>query len=146
MLPPALFLTFCAIAVLAVAAIRRVPEGQIYTLRRLDGRQRTLGAGTHFVLPLVERVTGKTPTTGMSVVVDDLAAEDAHWQARVWYQLLDARAAGALPQLDGTVRDAAREAFADLQTHDGRSLKHAVNARLRGDGVLVARVELSKAA
>ena len=44
-----------ATVLLFVASIRRIPEGQAYTLRRVDGHVRTLGAGTHLILPLIER-------------------------------------------------------------------------------------------
>ena len=33
-----------ATALLFVASIKRIPEGQAYTLRRVDGHMRTIGA------------------------------------------------------------------------------------------------------
>src|SRR5690606_18090725 len=76
MLSPLLLLVVFALALLGWAAVRRVPEGQVYTVRRLDGHLRTVGSGTRFMLPLVERVARKTRLTGASTTVDGLADVD----------------------------------------------------------------------
>jgi regulator of protease activity HflC (stomatin/prohibitin superfamily) len=43
-------------AVMGALSIKRIPEGQVYTLRRLGKPAGILTAGTHVVVPLVERV------------------------------------------------------------------------------------------
>ena len=48
----------CVIAALVAISVRRIPEGHAYTLRRVGGQMRTVGAGLHLVLPLIETGCG----------------------------------------------------------------------------------------
>ena len=62
---PMLLLTLlCGLATALLIFVRRIPEGHAYTLRRVDGHLRTVGAGVHLVLPLVERVAHKIRLVG----------------------------------------------------------------------------------
>ena len=54
MLSPMILMALVAIAALVFASIRRIPEGQVYTLRRVGGHTRVMHSGTHFMVPLVE--------------------------------------------------------------------------------------------
>jgi regulator of protease activity HflC (stomatin/prohibitin superfamily) len=149
MLPPLIWM-LCIAAGLALlaASIRRIPEGQVYALRRVGGHVRRVGPGTHFVLPLVERIARKINLAGASLVVDGLARDGHELRATLHYQVVDAaRAERVLDDLGGMLGDATRSAVdqvdfpADTATR-ARWLKQALNARLRESGVFVARVDL----
>ena len=51
-----IFSLLAVIVVLAAACIKRIPEGQVYTLRRLGKPAGTLTPGMHVVVPLIERI------------------------------------------------------------------------------------------
>jgi len=151
MLPPLIWM-LCIAAGLALlaASIRRIPEGQVYALRRVGGHVRRVGPGTHFVLPLIERIARKINLAGASLAVDGLERDGQALRATVFYQVLDAgRAERVLDDLGRLLGDATRALVADADAEfpaDAASrvrwLKQALNARLRESGVFVARVDL----
>jgi regulator of protease activity HflC (stomatin/prohibitin superfamily) len=149
MLPPILLLALCAALILALASVRRVPEGQVHTFRRVDGQQRLVGSGMHFVLPLVERLSRKTSLAGSSLGIDGLQHDGRQYRAQVWFQVIDpALAGGVLDEIEEVLRTSTRGCFATLGEAgtDGRiALKRALNEQLRGRGLLVARVDLAQA-
>ena len=51
MSPITSFLLICGFAGLLIASVRRIPEGQVYTLRRIGGQMRTVGSGLKKCLP-----------------------------------------------------------------------------------------------
>jgi len=147
MLPPLIWM-LCIAAGLALlaASIRRIPEGQVYALRRVGGHVRRVGPGTHFVWPLLERIARKIDVAGTSVSVDGLEHDGAPLRATVFYQVLDAsRADRVLDDLPSTLRATTR-ACADSTDFPASAqaswLKQALNAQLRESGVFVARVDL----
>ena len=149
MLPPLIWmLCIAAGLVLLAASIRRIPEGQVYALRRVGGHVRRVGPGTHFVLPLVERIARKINLAGASLAVDGLEHDGRALRATVFYQVLDAgRAERVLDDLGRMLGDATRSLVADAEfpvdaAARPRWLKQALNARLRESGVFVARVDL----
>lgn len=85
----------CCLIVLAWMCLRRIPEGQAYTLRRVGGHMRTVGAGIHVVWPLIERVAHKIRLLGNEV---EIAARipGGEINARVYFQVIDAQRADAL--------------------------------------------------
>jgi len=145
---PSLIWMLCIAAGLALFAgsIRRIPEGQVYALRRVGGHVRRVGPGTHFVLPLLERIARKIDVAGTSVSVDDLARDGTPLHATVFYQVLDAgRAERVLDDLPGALREAVHACVGSADfpaTSRAPWLKQALNARLRERGVFVARVDL----
>lgn len=145
-------------AVVIASSVKRIPEGQVYTLRRLGKPAGTLTAGTHVVLPLIERIAHKISITGYTLAVDERVADDAAeagtMRGRVWWQVLDPeRADAVIDRADDMIRlqlrDAVQSAVAadqrDLRSHNQR-IKQTLNGRLRERGVLVTRVELDLAA
>lgn len=145
-------------AAVAALSVKRIPEGQVYTLRRLGKPAGTLTAGTHVVVPLVERIAHKISITGYTLAVDERVADDAAGagtvRGRVWWQVLDPeRADAVIDRADDMIRlqlrDAVQIAVAadqrDLRSHNQR-IKQTLNGRLRERGVLVTRVELDLAA
>ena len=63
LLPLLWMLCIAAVVALAASSVLRIPEGQVYALRRLGGHMRRVGPGTHFVLPLVERIARRPVPT-----------------------------------------------------------------------------------
>lgn len=139
---PMLLLTLlCGLITVVLVCVRRIPEGQAYTLRRVDGHMRTVGAGVHLVLPLIERVAHKIRLFGNVV---DIAAPvaDGNLRGRVYFQVLDARRADAV--IDG-IADLLRARVPALATQgagDAGALKVELNRELNSRGVLVTRVQL----
>lgn len=150
-------LTLMLVAVVAALSIKRIPEGQVYTLRRLGKPAGTLTAGTHLVLPLVERIAHKISITGYTLAVDErmepetIAARTL--RGRIWWQVLDPeRADSVIDRADDLIRLRLRDAVqgaaseeADLRSRNQR-IKQTLNGSLRDRGVLVTRVELDLAA
>ena len=150
MLSPMILMTLAAAALaLAVASIRRIPEGQVYTLRRVGGHTRVMHSGMHFMLPFFERVAHKISLTGANVPVDGLVAPDRQYRGIVYFQVLDpARADRVIETVDGLVESRTRSLFADAslpERADGRRqwLKQSLNSDLRERGLLVTRVDLN---
>ncbi|HEX7915238.1 hypothetical protein [Rudaea sp.] len=138
----------CATVLLFVASIKRIPEGQAYTLRRVDGHMRTVGAGTHLVLPLVERVAHKIRLFGNVVEVGEIATPDhGALHGKIYYQVLDAsRADAIIDEVGVRLRERLPELVAAAPARDAAArnlhLKTELNRSLRERGLLVTRVQL----
>ncbi|HEX6834374.1 MAG TPA: hypothetical protein VF132_12635 [Rudaea sp.] len=151
MLSPMLVLALiCATAVL-FASIKRIPDGYAYTLRRFGGQMRTLTAGTHFVLPLIERVAHKINLAGNAVEVADIAVpnSDRHLRGKVYVQVLDAqRADPVVDQLGQIVCQRLPELVASPIDEDvgacNARVKAELNRELCNRGLLVTRVQLEQ--
>ena len=92
MLSPNLIVTvLTTLGAIAATSVKRIPEGHAYTLRRIGGRMRTLGAGIHLTLPLLERVMHKINLTGnvVEVNVPAASADTAALRGRVYFQVMD---------------------------------------------------------
>ncbi|UPG94449.1 hypothetical protein [Luteibacter aegosomatissinici] len=144
MLTIALLSTVLVASVLAVASFKRVPEGQVYSVRRFGRTPALLSAGTHVVLPLLDRITHKIDLGGQVLRFDG---------GTVYWQVLEPAAADPVieeaPELIrsnvvAALRDPATAHLVDRRAV-GTQLKHAVNGSLRARGMLVTRVELDAA-
>ncbi len=152
-----LILTLLSIvALLAFFSVKRIPEGTVYTLRRIGGQARTLNSGTHFILPLIERIVHRIPLTGRTLAVDEQLPVDGASRrlvGQVWWQVIDAERADAMiDRADELIRTRALNAVRDVEqpaeeAADVRNLrlKKALNDALRERGVVVTRVQLSLA-
>lgn len=149
MLSPLIVSALCALALLIVASVRRVPEGHVYSFRRMGGHIRLVGSGTHLVMPLVERVAHKISLAGAAVPVDHLQLADQRFRGVVYFQVLDPQRAGmVIEDLENLLRTRTRALFADPAmpevTLERRAwLKRSLNAQLRDSGLLIARVDLN---
>ena len=153
-----ILLVLLAAALVAGLGVKRIPEGQVYTLRRLGKPAGTLAAGTHFVLPLVERIAHKISVAGYTLAVDERLDDESDaartLRGRVWWQVLDPeRADAVIDKADQMIRHRLRDALDAVPTdpaQDTRSrnqrIKQSLNGSLRERGVLVTRVELDLAA
>ena len=145
-----------ALAVLVLLSIKRIPEGTVYSLRRVDGHARLIGAGTHLVMPLLERVVRRIALTGRSLAIDERVVLDARSQpldlrGTVYWQVLDAaRAEAVIERADELIRTRTLNAIRAVPAPQSESaearnqrMKTALNDALRERGVLVTRVQLA---
>ncbi len=133
----------CAAATFFFAAVKRIPEGHAYTLRRVGGQVRTLGAGFHLVLPGVERVAHKISLLGNVIDIDPAAGV----AGKVYFQVLDAtRADAIIDHVGRLVRDRLPALLAAAPSDDAAArslyLKAELNRSLRERGLLITRVQL----
>jgi len=154
MLTPNLILSvFAALSALAATSVKRIPEGHAYTLRRVGGRVRTLGAGIHLVLPLIERVAHKINLLGnvVEVSVPSLHADATPLRGFVYFQVMDAQRADPVIE---KIADLLRQRIPELATHTcveedlaarTQHLKAELNQDLCKRGLLVTRVQLAAA-
>src|SRR5574337_86563 len=150
----AILLILALLAVVAMSSIKRIPEGQVYTLRRLGKPAGILTSGTHLVVPLVERIAHKISITGYTLAVDERLEREADartLRGRVWWQVLDPeRADSVIDRADDLIRLRLRDALQDAGSEDvdpdlrarNQRIKQTLNGSLRERGVLVTRVEL----
>lgn len=155
--PLTILLILALLALLVLVSVKRIPEGQVYTLRRLGKPAGTLTAGTHLVFPLVERIAHKISITGYTLAVDERMEPESSsartLRGRIWWQVLDPeRADAVIDRADDLIRHGLRDAVGgpdqsdpDLRARNLR-IKQTLNGSLRERGVLVTRVELDLAA
>ena len=146
MLTPMLVLLIGAVLT-AVACVRRIPEGHAYTLRRVGGHMRTIGAGTHIVLPLLERVAHRIRLLGNVMTFQRLQIAQHRYSGSIYYQVLDAeRADAVIDNVDnlvcGCLRGLLDGAVEDEAGRNAR-LKSELNAQLRERGILITRVQIA---
>lgn len=141
-----------SVAILAAVCVRRIPEGQVYSLRRFGGHTRFIGAGMHFMLPLIERVSHKMSLTGSSIEVTGSLSNGENYEASVFFQVLDPqRADQVIDCVDALLIDQATRLLAGdsvpTETAERRLwLKQGLNSEVRERGLLVTRIELRNAA
>jgi regulator of protease activity HflC (stomatin/prohibitin superfamily) len=132
--------------------VRRIPEGQVYSLRRFGGQIRFVGAGMHFVLPLIERVSHKMSLTGSSIEVSAALVSGEPCEASVYFQVLDPqRADHVIDSVDALLRERASvllasEAIPSNLPERRLWLKQSLNSEVRERGLLVTRIDLRSAA
>ncbi len=148
-----LTLLVASLAVLIASAVRHVPEGQVYSLYRRGKPVRLLQAGTHLVLPLLDRVTHKIDLAGQTLRLEYPQANAHDVRGTVYWQVLEPERADAVfEQVDQLIRRGAQEALRSepaAEQVDRRDLgvrvKQSLNHVLRERGMMVTRVELDAA-
>lgn len=149
MLSPIILAALCALALLVLASVRRIPEGHVYAFRRMGGHVRIIRSGTHLVMPLVERVAHKISLAGAAVPIDGLAREGHGFRGVVYFQVLDPeRAEVVIEDVEDLLRGAVRRLFDSALLPPGADarrqwLKQSLNGELRERGLLIARVDLN---
>jgi len=149
MLPIAPFLiALSGLMLLALISVRRIPEGHAYTLRRIGGHMRSLGAGVHLVLPLIEHIAHKIRLLGNEVEIDaSVPSGDLH--CRVYFQVIEPlRADAMIDRLPELLRRRVPELSAEtcnetVAAERESHLKAELNRDLNQCGVLVTRVQLN---
>ena len=154
-----LMFLLAVIGILVASSVKRIPEGQVYTLRRLGKPARTLTPGMPVVVPLIERIAHKISITGYTLAIEERVTLADHLapetlRGRVWWQVLDPERADSVidrandmirTRVLGALPEVAAGANEDARARNLR-LKQALNGSLRERGVLVTRVELDLAA
>jgi len=79
-----------------LATVRRVPEGQAWTVHRFGRYVRTLQSGPRVVWPLVDRIAQQVSLTGHRIELPTRAFGADRASADLYYQILD-----PLPTRDG---------------------------------------------
>ncbi len=142
-----LFLLSLVVTALAMA-IKRIPEGEVYTLHRRHRAQPTLlQPGTHWIMPLRDRIAHKISLSGRTLKMDD-ALDDGRVQGTVYWQVLDpARADAVIDQAETLIRRQTLDGLRDDHAADAGQrnlhLKNRLNSALRPRGVLVTRVDVT---
>lgn len=152
MLPSLLMFCVAALALLAMASIKRIPDGQVHTFRRIGGHTRVLGSGRHLVLPLLDRATHRFSLTGNTLAFDSRAGNGERVGGTLHYQVLEPERADAVIGHIGELMRARVDtviAAGELPS-DGMErrqwLKQAVNEDLRPCGLIVTRIDFARAA
>lgn len=150
MLAESLLTAACAVVLLGVAGLRRVPEGTACTVHRFGRYVRTLPPGLRLMLPGFDRIAQRVPLVGHQVDLQ-IGGEPAA-RAEVFFQILEpGRTGAALERVDAMVADAARERLdtlapqAEAAQLAGR-LKQDLNDHLGAFGLRVTRCQLRRAA
>ena len=149
MSPITSFLLICGFAGLLFVSVRRIPEGQVYTLRRIGGQMRTVGSGLHLVLPIVEKVIHKIRLLGNVVPVNVPTASGDTLQGNIYVQVVDARRADevidTVPELlSRRVSDICVEKSEENDSERNRRIKMQLNSELGERGLLITRVQLTQ--
>ncbi len=135
---------------LLLLTIRRVPEGQAWTVHRFGRYLRTLRPGRHAVWPLLDRVARQVSLTGHHIEWPAPQAGDAQARADLYFQILDPLQTGdgldAVDELVATQVEAALTRIAAPASADAPMLadrlKDELNQRLGGKGLRVIRCAL----
>ena len=138
---------------LSASAIRRVPAGQVVSVYRHGKPRRLLQAGTHVVVPGLDRIGHRIDLGGQVLRFQEPMADAHDVRGTVYWQVLEPeRADAVIDQADQLIRGGAlaalREepAMVEADRRDlGARLKQAMNKALRERGVMVTRVELDVA-
>jgi regulator of protease activity HflC (stomatin/prohibitin superfamily) len=146
----ALLATLLVLFGLSATAIRRVPDGQVVSVYRHGKPRRLLQAGTHVVVPGLDRIGHRIDLGGQVLRFEEPLADAHDVRGTVYWQVLEPeRADEVIDQADQLIRGGALAALreepaaVEADRRDlGARLKQAMNKALRERGVMVTRVEL----
>ena len=142
------WMSVLSLVAFAAVCVRRIPEGQVYSLRRVDGNTRFVGAGMHFVLPLIERVSHKMSLAGSRIEIPAMLGSGEKCEASLYFQVLDPqRADHVIESVDSLLRARASELLGSKAIPSDPLerrlwLKQSLNAEVRERGLLVTRIDL----
>lgn len=146
------WITVLSLVSLIAICVRRIPEGQVYSLRRVGGNTRFVGAGMHFVMPLIERVSHRMSLAGSQIEVSAALESGESCQASVYFQVLDPQRADlVIDSVDSLLREHAAGLLASNAIPSDPLerrlwLKQSLNTEVRKRGLLVTRIDLRSAA
>ncbi len=141
------------IVAFALATVRRVPEGQAWTVHRFGRYARTLQPGMHAVWPGLDRIASHVELIGHRIELPARAFGADGGNADLYYQILDPMQTGQeLESVDAMVQRQADDALASVaaslpQQSDSSApiadaLKAELNRRLGRMGLRVIRCAL----
>lgn len=139
---------------MALAAVKRVPDGQAWTVHRFGRYVRTLQPGTHAVWPLLDRIARQVHLTGHHIELPTRLFGADSASADLYYQILDPMPTGdGLETVDEMVLRQADDALSSVaaqlpQQQAGwtstmaDALKIELNSRLGRMGLRIIRCAL----
>ena len=140
-------LLIAALVAVAVAGLRRVPEGRAYTLHRRGRFVRSLTPGLHFTLPVLDQIAHEVDLIGHQIAVPTASS-----QAEVFFQILEPQRTGAaLDDVDALVERLVLDRLRTLLPASSANepgqlaaqLKQDLNAQLSNLGLHVTRCRLA---
>ena len=137
-------LACCALAL--GMSVKRIPEGQVYTLRRMGhASPRLLKPGTHWIWPVIDQVAHRISLGGHALPLD---SDGSTPSGTVFWQVLEPERADAIiEQAESMIREHVRRHAAALPQADpvqrNAALKQHLNQALTAHGILVTRVRLN---
>lgn len=137
----------------AIAALKRVPDGHVYSLRRGDQPVRLLQPGLHWIVPGLDRIAHRIDLGGQMLRFDAPEVNAPALQGTVYWQVLEPeRADAVMGEVEQLIRRGALDALqtepatARSNRHElGGRVKQRLNHSLRQRGMMVTRVELDAA-
>ena len=100
---------------ITLTAVRRVPEGQAWTVRRFGRYLRTLRPGVHVVWPLLDRIARQVHLTGHHIELPTRVFGADSASADLYYQILDPLpTGGGLESVDEMVFRQADDALSSM--------------------------------
>ena len=141
-------------AVLALASLRRVPQGEAWTVHRFGRYVRTLQPGFHAIWPLLDRIARQVQLTGHHIELPTRAFGADNASADLYYQILDPMPSGyVLESVDEMVLRQADEVLSSVAaqhsnlqvgwtTTTADALKAELNQRLGRMGLRIIRCAL----
>lgn len=139
---------------MALASVRRVPEGQAWTVHRFGRYVRTLRPGVHAVWPVLDRIAWQVMLTGHHIELPTRLFGADSASADLYYQILDPLPTGdGLETVDAMVLRQADDALSSVaaqlpQQQAGwtatmaDALKVELNQRLGQMGLRIIRCAL----
>lgn len=148
----AILLLFASLGAVTTA-LKRVPDGHVYSLHRGGQPRRLLQPGLHWIVPGLDRIAHRIDLGGQMLRFDESVADAHAVRGTVYWQVLEPERADAVI---GDVEQLIRRGTLDaLQTEPaaarsdrrdlGGRLKQRLNHSLRQRGMMVTRVELEAA-
>lgn len=137
----------------AAAALKRVPQGHVYSLYRGGRPLRLLQPGVHWLIPAVDRIAHRIDLGGQMLRFDEPAEDAPALRGTVYWQVLEPeRADAVMGEVEQLIRRGALDALqtesatARSNRHElGSRVKQRLNHSLRQRGMMVTRVELDVA-
>ena len=145
--------TLALAACLVAGAMRRVPVGQVHSLYRRGKPLRLLEPGTHWVVPVLDRIGHRIDLRGQVLRFEQAQTDSDEVRGTVYWQVLEPeRAEATIDEVPQLIRLRALDALnaepasarADCRGLGSR-MKQALNGALRERGLMITRVELDVA-
>lgn len=136
---------------LGLAALRRVPDGQVHTVHRFGRYVRALPPGLHLVWPGLDRVAQRVLLIGHHLQLPASEFGQCRAGGDLYYQILDpTRTGDALERVDSLVLGEAQALLAEVANEgaspapavSAEALKRALNERIDKLGLRVTRFSL----
>lgn len=148
----AILLLFVSLGAVTTA-LKRVPEGHVYSLHRGGQPRRLLQPGLHWIVPGLDRIAHRIDLGGQMLRFDEAVADAHAVRGTVYWQVLEPeRADAVIGEVEQMIRRGALDALqtepatarSDRRDLGGR-VKQRLNHTLRQRGMMVTRVELEAA-